>query len=77
MFRDSSSPAWNGVRERRPALPRTLEKNRQQRQEAAQPEPERYYYPELALSRELQRYTYELCKEYTVDYELLLADDVA
>lgn len=32
-----------------------------------------YYIPEIPLSRELQKYTYDLCLEKDVDYDLVLA----
>ena len=38
---------------------------------------ERYYYPELGLSRELQRYTYELCKGICGGPRAAFGDDVA
>lgn len=36
-------------------------------------EPERYYIPGIPLSRELQEFTYQLCREKQISYELVLA----
>lgn len=34
---------------------------------------ELYYIPEIPLDKELQKYTYDLCLEKNIDYELVLA----
>ena len=56
-------------KEKEPAVRQKEEKP----QEPKKPPASDYYIPEIALSQELQRYTYLLCREYGVDYDLILS----